>query len=62
MVYPSSYLVDKSGEVRYQVTGMLEWDTPEMVRVIEEMMDEVPAEGVGDPVGANSFAIDKTLP
>jgi thiol-disulfide isomerase/thioredoxin len=53
VVYPSSFLVDASGEIRYQVTGMLEWDSPEMVRVIEGMMEEVPAGGVGDPVGAN---------
>ena len=53
VVYPSSYLVDKSGEIRYQVTGMLEWDSPEVLQVVEEMLDEVPAGGVGDPVGAN---------
>jgi len=61
VVYPSSFLVDASGEIRYQVTGMLEWDSPEVIKVIEEMVDEVPAEGIGDPAGANSFAID-TVP
>ena len=52
VVYPSSYLVDAKGEIRYQVTGMLEWDAPEVVRVIEAILDEVPAEGVAAPVGA----------
>ena len=50
VVYPSSYLVDKSGEIRYQVTGMLEWDAPEVVRVIEGMMGEVVKDR--EPVGA----------
>jgi thiol-disulfide isomerase/thioredoxin len=39
-VYPSSYLVDAAGEIRYQVTGMLEWDAPEVVEVIEALMGE----------------------
>ena len=60
VVYPSSYLVDKSGDIRYQVTGMLEWDAPEVVKVIKGLMDEVPGEGAGDPAEANSFAIDNT--
>ena len=60
VVYPSSYLVDANGQIRYQVRGMLEWDAPEVVRVIEGMMGEVPAEGAGDPAEANSFAIDNT--
>ena len=52
VVYPSSYLVDKFGEIRYQVRGMMKWDAPEVVRVIEAILDEVPAEGVAAPVGA----------
>lgn len=60
VVYPSSFLVDTRGNIRSQATGMLEWDSPEVVQVIEAMLDEVPAEGVGDPAGANSFAIDST--
>ena len=43
MVYPTSYLVDAAGEIRYQVTGTLEWDAPAVVQVIEAMMDEVPS-------------------
>ena len=43
VVYPTSYLVDAAGEIRYQVTGTLEWDAPAVVQVIEAMMDEVPS-------------------
>jgi alkyl hydroperoxide reductase subunit AhpC len=53
VVYPSSFLVDTRGEIRYQATGMLEWNSPEVVRVIEGMMDEVSAEGTGGPAEAN---------
>jgi thiol-disulfide isomerase/thioredoxin len=60
VVYPSSFLVDTRGNIRYQATGMLEWDSPEVVQVIEAMLDEVPAEGAVDPAGANSFAIGNT--
>ncbi len=42
VVFPSTFLVDVAGEIRYQVTGMLEWDTPEVVQVIKAMMDEGP--------------------
>jgi thiol-disulfide isomerase/thioredoxin len=40
VVYPSSYLLDTTGQIRYQVTGMLEWDAPEVVEVIEALMGE----------------------
>jgi thiol-disulfide isomerase/thioredoxin len=53
VVYPSSFLMDASGEIRYQATGMLEWDSPEVVRVIEAMLDEVPAEGTRGSAKAN---------
>ena len=53
VVYPSSFLVDASGEIRYQVTGMMEWDSQEVIKVIEEMVDEVPAEGSKGPAEAN---------
>jgi thiol-disulfide isomerase/thioredoxin len=39
VVYPSSYLVDTRGQIRYQVTGMRKWDDPEIVQTIEEMLD-----------------------
>ncbi len=56
VVYPSSYLVDATGRIRYQVTGMLEWDAPEVVGAIEALMGEVPGEDDRDPVGATPSA------
>ena len=38
VVYPSSYLLDTRGRIRYQVTGMRKWDDPEIVQTIEEML------------------------
>ena len=37
-VYPTSYLVDKAGRIRYSLNGTLEWDEPEVVDLIERLM------------------------
>jgi len=37
-VYPSSFLVDPQGRVRYAAYGPREWDAPEIVRTIEAML------------------------
>jgi thiol-disulfide isomerase/thioredoxin len=39
-VYPTSYLVDKTGQIRYSLSGTLEWDDPEVVELIEQLMLE----------------------
>ncbi len=39
-VYPTSYLVDKAGRIRYSLNGTLEWDDPEIVEIIERLMLE----------------------
>lgn len=39
-VYPTSYLVDKKGHIRYSLNGTLEWDDPEVVEVIEHLIME----------------------
>jgi thiol-disulfide isomerase/thioredoxin len=39
-VYPTSYLVDKMGQIRYSLNGPIEWDEPEVVEVIEQLMLE----------------------
>jgi len=37
--YPTSYLVDGQGGVRYVAYGPRNWDTPEMIQAIEAMID-----------------------
>lgn len=39
-VYPTSYLVDKSGRIRYSLNGTTEWDEPEIVEIIERLILE----------------------
>jgi thiol-disulfide isomerase/thioredoxin len=41
-VYPTSYLVDKSGMIRFSLNGSAEWDDPEIVEIIEQLMLEYP--------------------
>ena len=44
--YPSSFLVDSEGNVRYTAYGMIDWDSDETRRLIETLMpdgDTVPA-------------------
>ncbi len=40
-VLPTSFLLDTRGQVRYRVQGDLEWDTPEVISLIEELLAEV---------------------
>jgi thiol-disulfide isomerase/thioredoxin len=37
-VLPASFLLDRSGRIRYQVIGPLEWDSNEAGKVIEELL------------------------
>jgi len=39
-VLPTSFLLDTNGQIRYRVQGDLEWDTPEVVSVIGELLEE----------------------
>ncbi|MDJ0882490.1 MAG: TlpA disulfide reductase family protein [Gammaproteobacteria bacterium] len=36
--YPSNYLLDKKGLIQYAYRGALEWDAPEIVQTIEELL------------------------
>jgi thiol-disulfide isomerase/thioredoxin len=48
-VFPTSYLVDASGHIRYVSYGSLEWDDTSVVNVIETLM---PDHGTGTTVTA----------
>ena len=37
-VLPASFLLDRSGRIRYQVIGPLEWDGDEAGKIIEELL------------------------
>ena len=39
-VLPTSYLLDMQGNVRYRVVADLEWDTPEVITLIDLLLDE----------------------
>ena len=49
-VFPTSYLVDTEGCVRYRVAGPLVWDGEEAIAVISGLIDE--AQGDGPPAPA----------
>jgi thiol-disulfide isomerase/thioredoxin len=37
-IYPTSYLIDSEGRIRYGVQGALEWDSEEVKQLIETLM------------------------
>ncbi len=37
---PTTYLLDKQGKIRYRAVGGREFDHPEVVKIIKELMDE----------------------
>jgi thiol-disulfide isomerase/thioredoxin len=39
-VYPTSFLVDKTGRIRFGLNGAIEWDSPEVVEIIEQLLLE----------------------
>ena len=53
-ILPTSYLVDSEGRIRYGVQGALEWDSEEVIRLIETLMPKQ-----GAPVQA---ALDQPRP
>lgn len=39
-VLPTSFLIDKRGQIRYSLSGHIEWDAPEAVGIIEKLLAE----------------------
>ena len=37
-IYPTSFLIDPQGRIRYVAYGPRDWDDPSMIRIIEELM------------------------
>jgi peroxiredoxin len=39
---PTSFLVDRSGRVRYSVNRSIHWDQPKTIQVLDQLMIEKP--------------------
>lgn len=50
-VYPSSFLVDREGRVRYVAVGAREWDSDEMINAIENLMAPATVDAMREPRG-----------
>ena len=40
MAFPTSFVIDKHGKIRYALFGSVDWDTPDIVSKIESLMKE----------------------
>ena len=40
VAYPSTYLIDTKGKIRYGVNSAIEWDSPEVIETLKSMYDE----------------------
>ena len=41
--FPTNFLIDAQGRIRYSYYGALEWDAPEVVAIVERLLAEVPS-------------------
>jgi peroxiredoxin len=40
MAFPTSFVIDKQGKIRYALFGSIDWDTAEIVNKIETLIKE----------------------
>ncbi len=40
MAFPTSFVIDKRGKIRYALFGSVDWDTPEIISKIESLIEE----------------------
>jgi peroxiredoxin len=38
--FPSSFLIDRQGRIRYSVNRAIDWETPEVWEVVDELLGE----------------------
>jgi peroxiredoxin len=41
-IYPTSYLIDPRGDIRYVAYGAMDWDSKEVMQVIDALLNESP--------------------
>ena len=40
MAFPTSFVIDKQGKIRYALFGSIDWDTAEIINKIETLIEE----------------------
>lgn len=38
IVFPSTFVIDKNGEIKYGVNAAIEWDDPELIRILKSLL------------------------
>jgi hypothetical protein len=39
-VFPTNFLLDKQGRIRYAAVGALDWEDPEIIQIIDQLLVE----------------------